>query len=163
MLPAKFSLGKHFRSKTAAAHPRAPKLDAPLGDVPLYYIEKHVKQTFLFTLTIPSSIKDFLKTRSFRRSSMAMFKRSDIGKMFHKFGKRGPCSRGNRKSFNLDLWDRIYPPPLIPRNCELYILFSKIKCVIVLYWLLMMKRRCIKWWTIGKEKYFEWLMVKDKI
>ena len=50
--------------------------------------------------------------------------------------------------FNLDLWDRICPRPLTLRNCKFQnFRFSEVKCVIVLYWLLI-----IKWWTIGTEK-----------
>ena len=77
-------------------------LDAPLGDVPLYYIGKHVKQTLVDTYHHKFS-HGFRKKkpRPFRRSSMSMFKRWDIGKMFHQFDEWGLWCRGNRKSFQL--------------------------------------------------------------
>ena len=73
-----------------------------LGLLPTWS-KKNVLSLFVFLnfkLEIHSSFT-FSQPQPFRRSSMAMFKRWVISKMFHQFDEWGPWSRGNRKSFHL--------------------------------------------------------------
>ena len=101
-------------------------LDASLGDVPLYYIGKHVKQTLVDTYHHKFS-HGFRKkkTRPFRRSSMSMFKRWDIGKMFHQFDEWGLWSRGNRKSFQLGF---------VRQNLSSSVDTSKLQALVPVFW-----------------------------
>ena len=78
------------------------KLDVALpANVPFYYIEKHVKRTFLVDTYHHKFNHGFRKNpgknQAISQIIIGHFKRWDISKMFHQFDEWGPWSRGNSK------------------------------------------------------------------
>ena len=95
-------------------------LDAVLpGDVPLYYTEKHVKQTFLVDTYQHKFNHGFRKNQAISQSTNGHVKSWDISKMFHQSMSEDADLMAIENHFNLDLWDRICPRPLTPRKRKL--------------------------------------------
>ena len=134
-----------------------------------FCIEKHVKQTFPVDTYHHKLNHEFYKkkptkNRPFRNHQWPCLKN---GMLTRYFNIRGVW---NLIYYRKVIWTWIcetecVPRPLTHRNCKTYFRFSEVKCVIVLYWLLVLKIQCYPVIKNSTEKYFHdwWWKTKVKI